>query len=157
MNGAIERLRSELRTDRESFCARVAELRGLSLEDTGAAVCAQVAVALHHAYGAVEAAMARTARTLEGSVPGGPDWHLALLESMGVELAGIRPALLSRDSVDFLRKLLAFRHFFRHAYAVSWDIERLRDLRLTALDLEPPLLRDFEAFDVLLQAVSATS
>lgn len=91
------------------------ELRGLAVGEADPAVAAQVAVALHHAYGAVEAALARTARTLEGDVPERPDRHQALLEPMGLELEGIRPAVLSSDSQERLRRLLAFRRFFRHA------------------------------------------
>jgi len=157
MIGAVERLRTEIRVDRETFSARVAELRGLSLDAADAAVSAQAAVALHHAYGAVEAAMTRTARVLDGDVPTGPDWHLALLESMGLELEGIRATVLSPASVRLLRKLLAFRHFFRHAYAVSWDLARLRELRTIAVDLEPLLLRDLDTFDAVLRALSASS
>lgn len=155
MRAALERLRARLRADRQAFRDRVSELRGLTIGAADPAVAAQVAVALHHAYGAVEAALARTARTLEGEVPEGPDWHQALLESMGLEIEGIRPAVLSGDSLQPLRRLLAFRHFFRHAYAVAWDAERLAELRAVVLRLEKPLLRDLDALDQLLRSLAA--
>jgi len=48
----------------------------------------------------------------------------ATLVSLDIE--GTRPALFGAASRDALVELLSFRHFFRHAYAVAWDPERLR-------------------------------
>lgn len=152
--GTVARLRAEIRADRDAWTARLAELRELDLEvEADAALDAQAAVALHHAYGAVESAIARLTRFLEGSLPEGGDWHQSLLEATLLDLEGVRPALLSRDTVSDLRKLLAFRHFFRHAYAVQLDTERLRELQAVALGVEPRLADDFEGIDEILRAL----
>ena len=59
--------------------------------------------------------------------------------------------MLSPASVRDARVLLAFRHFFRHAYAATWDAERLTSLRATAVALDGPLLADFARLDLLLR------
>ena len=66
MNGTIQRLRAEIRFDREALARRVEELRNLKLSAQDPAGSAQAAVALHHAYGSVEALMERIACEIDG-------------------------------------------------------------------------------------------
>ena len=138
----------------EALYGRLDELASIDLDGATPAVLAPTAVALHHAYGALEAALARVARTLEGSVPQGPDWHQRLLHSMTLEIPSVRSAVLSDASAKGLRRLLAFRQFFRHAYAVSWDAAQLAALRETALSLREPVARDVEGLDESLAAIA---
>lgn len=60
------------------------------------------------------------------------------------------PALLAPETYVALRKLLAFRLFFRHAYAVSLDRAQLADLRRVAVDARGGLGRDLDAADAFL-------
>ena len=152
MNAALQRLRAEIRFDREVFERRIAELQAVDLDPqtTTGAQRAQAAVALHHAYGAVEGLLVRVARQLEGSLPEGPDWHQALVHVMGLEVPSVRPAVLSRPVVDGLRRLLGFRHFFRHAYAVELDPGQLAALRREAVRLAPALATDLGRLDTFL-------
>jgi hypothetical protein len=124
---SLQRLRAEIRFDRDAFAQRITELASIDLLSGSdrAPQRAQAAVALHHAYGSVESIMVRVARHLEGDVPEGGDWHQALLHSMSLDIEGIRPALFSTGTVGVLRRLLGFRHFFRQAYAVELDAEQL--------------------------------
>ncbi|MBK5969596.1 MULTISPECIES: hypothetical protein [Thiorhodovibrio] len=64
MNGTIQRLRAEIRFDREALARRVEELRNLKLSARDPAGSAQAAVALHHA--SVEALMERIACEIDG-------------------------------------------------------------------------------------------
>jgi hypothetical protein len=148
----VQRLRAEISSDLRAFESRVEELAGLDLSTDPAspAVLAQAAVALHHGYGAVEAALARVARFLEGSLPTGGGWHQELLASMALDIPEVRPAVLRRGTADALRILLGFRHFFRHGYAIEWDRPRLAELRRTALALRPEVVEDFRRLDELL-------
>ncbi|WP_296698919.1 hypothetical protein [Thiocapsa sp. UBA6158] len=156
MNAALQRLRAEIRFDRAAFEARLSELQAIKLDAaTDAAHCAQAAVALHHAYSAIESIMQRTARAIDGDLPSGAEWHQSLLHAMGLDIEGIRPAVLSRESVAALRELLAFRHFFRHAYAVEFDPERLASLRGGLLDAAPRLAHELTALDTFLGEVAA--
>ncbi len=108
-------------------------------------------------YGAIESALERIARTIEGSVPAGRDWNVALLEGMALEIEGVRPPVLSPTSLALLRRLLAFRHFFRHAYAATLDLRRLADLRLDMLVAPAPLEEDLTRIDQhLAQVATAT-
>jgi hypothetical protein len=152
----VHRLRAEVKSDRIAFEARLDELSTIDVASGNAAVLAQAAVALHHAYGAVEAALARVARLLEGSLPQGADWHQQLLRTMTLEIPSVRPAVVSQLSATHLQKLLAFRHFFRHAYAVAWDREQLATLARVARDLAEPLARDLDALDEFLAKLAAT-
>ena len=156
MTAVIQRLRAEIAFDRAAFEQRLSELAGLSL-DAGSApgTTAQAAVALHHAYCAVESILVRVARQLEGAIPEGADWHQSLLHSAALELPGVRPAILSRQTVDELRPLLGFRHFFRHGYAVALDPLRLAAMSKEAQALAPRLLDELGQLDDLLQQVAA--
>lgn len=148
MNGSLHVLRLELQSDVRAFAERVAELESLRLGPTTADpnLLARAAVALHHAYGALEAALARIARVF-GTEPSGANWHRALLESMVLEVPGIRPAIVSASTLPALRDLLAFRHFFRHAYSVPLDAARLAHLAQRARSVVATLQQDFDVVD----------
>lgn len=116
MIGKYEVLRLEIAADRRAFEERAGELEDLVLA-AGASdpnVLARAAVALHHAYSAVESALARIAKVLD-TEPSGINWHRSLIETAVIEVPGIRPGLLSASALPHLRDILAFRHFFRHA------------------------------------------
>lgn len=114
-----------------------------------------VAVALHHFYSAAEAGFERIARTFEGPPSSSERWHSELLFAMGVEVPLLRPAVLGQTSAALLREALAFRHFFRHAYAVPLDPHRLEPLARRLLSGRPALNADLDAFEAfLLHAVA---
>jgi hypothetical protein len=104
--------------------AREAERRlSATPDDPGALALA--AVALHGWYTGVETIFERIARELDASVPSGDRWHRELLSQMSAEIPGTRPAVIERALVADLGALLGFRHFFRHAYAVTFDAQHL--------------------------------
>ena len=157
MNAALQRLRAEIGFDRAAFAARIEELAGLHLppDSSGADQRARAAVALHHAYGVIDSIMVRAARFLEGDVPEGPDWQQGLLQSMGLAIDGVRPAIFSADTIAVLRHLLGFRHFFRHAYAVDLDAARLDILGREMVEKAPRILTELDSLDAFLSQVSA--
>jgi hypothetical protein len=155
VNPRIQRVRAELANDLTTYSALVDELANLPpLAEGPRPIAAQAAVALHHAYGAVESALARIARLLDDSPPEGPDWHQALLTSMSLDIEGVRPAVLSGPALAALRRLLGFRHFFRHAYAVDLDGRRLEELRDVAVSSRAIVLSDLKRFDGTLAALA---
>ena len=149
MNAKWQRLRAEIAADRSAMALRMKELEAMGplTRQSGAPACALVAVSLHHAYGAFEAACERIARELDGGVPGGADWHQRLLDTMALEIPGVRPAVVSSPALSTLRRLLAFRHFFRHAYAVTWDEVQLESLRQTVVLGHVAVFEDLVRFD----------
>lgn len=78
-----------------------------------------IAAYLHHVYTGMESIFERIARTIDRRSPSGDRWHSELLLSMGVELEGVRPAVLGEVTRAHLSRLLRFRHFFRHAYRID--------------------------------------
>jgi len=60
---SMQRLRAEIASDLQIFASRVDVLTSLPcLSDAGRPTLAEAAVALHHAYGAIESALSRIAR-----------------------------------------------------------------------------------------------
>lgn len=157
MRARLQRLRAELRSDRAALDRRLDELAdvdpGALTSDRGAR--ALVAVAAHHAYSAAESIFVRLAAAFEEGQPSGVDWHKSLLEQMGLDIEGVRPAVLSPATLPGLRQLLAFRHFFRHAYTVELDAEQLVRIREAALRIAPLLNADLDRLDALLAALVA--
>lgn len=156
MSPRIARLRAEINSDILTFQAKVEELRSLpQLLAAERATLAQAAVAIHHAYGALESALTRIARAIDDGLPEVPEWHQALLHVMTLPIDGVRPAVLSGETYAFLQRLLGFRHFFRHAYAVELDGARLDDLRACALSALPLVAEDLRRFDKFLAEAGA--
>ncbi|MBK8100907.1 MAG: hypothetical protein IPK26_27795 [Planctomycetes bacterium] len=158
MNGSLAVQRLEVRSDVQAFVCRIDELAGLVLSaaTTDANLIARAAVALHHAYCAIEAGMARVARVF-GTEPSGINWHRSLLETMAMEVPGLRPAVLRAAAVPDLREILSFRHFFRDAYQVALDPVRLSSLRDRAVAVRPMVVEDFEQLDRWLEALASAT
>jgi len=154
VNGSLQVLRLEVANDANAFGDRVKELASLALtpNTNDPNLLARTAVALHHAYGAFLSGLARIAKVF-GTEPSGHNWHRSLLETMAMEVPGIRPAVVSREALPALRDLLAFRHFFRHAYTVALDAARLAVLRNRAMEVRTLVIADFERLDIWLAAL----
>lgn len=126
----------------------------VQLDSPGAATV--VAASLHHYYGAIEALTERAMRAFGHTIPGGPRWHVDLLELACLDIEGARPALFGSASREALLELLSFRHFFRHAYAVAWDRDRLRRNCHVMLDAAPDIERDVQRFAATLRAAASS-
>jgi hypothetical protein len=151
------RLREELRRDLDAAAALVADLAeqrdALDRPDADRVVLGYVALTLHRLYTALETALERIVRTLEGSLPKGADAHQALLHDATLPLPGVRPAVLGESTADALRPLLRFRHFVRHSYAVAWDLERLVEILGQAEEAWPQVRDDMARFASFLDDV----
>ena len=154
MSPRMQRLRAEIASDLQVFAGRIEVLASLpKLADAGRPTLAEAAVALHHAYGAIESALSRIARAIDDGLPEGSDWHQALLHTMALAIDKVRPPVLRVETRALLQRLLGFRHFFRHAYAIDLDGTRLDDLRACAQAALPLLSEDIERFDEFLAEV----
>lgn len=83
---------------------------------------------LHDFYTGIERVFERIATNLDGEVPSGETWHKDLLDSMALELEGIRPPFISEYIQKRLDEYLRFRHLFRSLYGFELDKERMRKL-----------------------------
>lgn len=126
----LARLLVEIAADREALVKRLEDAhegaRRLAATPTDPGALALSALSLHAWYTGLETAFERVARELDEVVPTGDRWHRALLSQMTAEIPGVRPRIIAPTLAVELAALLAFRHFFRHAYAVTFEAERLK-------------------------------
>ena len=91
-----------------------------------------VALNLHAFYSAIEKIFEDIARTIEVSVPSGPDWHRDLLIQMSAEIPGTRPPVISRDTRLVLDEFRGFRHVVRNIYTFNLHADRVLELTTRA-------------------------
>lgn len=96
-------------------------------------------------YSGFERIFKNIAKTFENAIEE-DFWHKSLLERMGLEIKGIRPALLSPDSLELLNELRAFRHFFRHAYDADISRDKFKIVAEKALKIKKLYIRDINKF-----------
>jgi hypothetical protein len=84
----------------------------------------------------------------------GDDWHRALLANATIEIEHVRPAILGRRAFDAADELRRLRHFVRHAYAASLDLERLRSVAARWLGARAELAGDLDAFASFLRELA---
>ena len=149
----LARLRGEIAEERAMLarCMDDARLARARLDQTPVdpAVLALGAVALHGWYTGLESILERVARQLDAELPSGGRWHRELLTQMSVPVPRARPAVLTREMIVPLAELLAFRHFFRHAYGIVLDGERIASrlaILFAVVDAVDTSLTAFEAF-----------
>ncbi|MBM4372043.1 MAG: hypothetical protein FJ098_10345, partial [Deltaproteobacteria bacterium] len=76
----------------------------------------------------IEKTFRRIAPELNGGIPAGDAWHRRLLDSMAMEIAEVRPAVIGRDTLRRLDEYLRFRHLFRNVYGFELEQDRVLEL-----------------------------
>ncbi|MCK6529573.1 hypothetical protein L6R50_19130 [Myxococcota bacterium] len=149
---SLRRLGAEVARDRRVLATLGEDLStaGERLREAGTdeAPLVYVAYKLHQWYTGLESLLQRIERTF-GAEPSGGDWHDELLQGAFLEIPRVRPAVLRPDSRRALGELRRFRHFFRHAYAVSLDAGRIERLAADLAGVRGGVdqaLADFETF-----------
>jgi len=102
------------------------------------------ALNLHGFYAGIERIFEDIARSLEKTVPDGPEWHQNLLLQMSAEMVSIRPRVISAETRACLEEYRGFRHVVRNVYTFNLRPARLDELvaglgacfRLVTDDLE---------------------
>ncbi|MEW6608595.1 MAG: hypothetical protein AB1414_14305 [bacterium] len=106
---------------------------------------------IHDIYTGLEKVFKKIANDLNGGIPPGEDWHYRLLHQMSLEIKGVRPAVVSKESYSLLKKLLAFRHLFRNIYGFELDKERVDELNITIQDKGDKIIKEIIDFANLLR------
>jgi hypothetical protein len=154
----IARLQREISHDREAIVSHEQDAADLIADaprlSTDRSARAHAAVVVHAWYTGLETLLERVARHLDGEVPTGDASHRDLLFQCSAEIPGIRPAVLPTSVTSPLSELLAFRHFFRHAYAVELDPKRLATLMTILLETAPVIHAALDAFNLFLVEAS---
>jgi len=106
---------------------------------------AALATVLHSFYNGAEGVFVAVARQLDQHVPDETRWHRFLLAQVARPTA-MRPALISALLEARLTDYLAFRHYFRHAYAFTLDWPRLEPLARGLSSVHNALRDELTAF-----------
>jgi hypothetical protein len=105
-----------------------------------------VALNLHGFYSGVEQIFEDIARTIDGGLPSGTEWHTSLLRQMTVEMGELRPAVIQMETRQSLDEYRGFRHIARNIYAFNLRPGRLNELALDAPNCLSELTIDLLAF-----------
>jgi len=105
-----------------------------------------VALNLQAFYSAIEKIFEDISRSIESSVPSGPDWHRDLLIQMSAEIPGVRPPVISRDTRFVLDEFRGFRHVVRNIYTFNLKADRVLELTMRAHDCASSVHDDIHKF-----------
>jgi hypothetical protein len=84
-----------------------------------------IALNLHGIYSGLERLFHQIAAIVDDSLPSGKEWHRELLEQMGIGVTGVRPPVISDETLHLLDEFLRFRHVVRNVYTLSLDSDRI--------------------------------
>ncbi len=87
-----------------------------------------IALNLHSFYAGIEDIFEDIARTLDGAVPGGPNWHQELLQQMSAEIVEVRPPAIQVKTRYCLDEYRGFRHLVRNLYTFNLRPSRIAEL-----------------------------
>lgn len=76
-------------------------------------------------YSCFEDQFSKIARVFENRIENPASWQKELLDRMQIEVPGVRPAVISRESFLLLDEMRGFRHIFRSSYRFELDEARL--------------------------------
>lgn len=99
---------------------------------------AGVAALLHNFYNGIENIIKQIFQSRNINIPQSPSWHQDLL------LAATESQIISQSLVDDLKRFLAFRHFFSHAYALDLYPQRMEPLVADAAIIFKKLKKEIE-------------
>lgn len=80
-----------------------------------------VALNLHGFYSGIERIFVIIAENIDQSMPGGENWHQALLRQMATEIKLVRPPVISLETRNSLDEFRGFRHVIRNVYTFTID------------------------------------
>lgn len=111
------------------------------------------ALNLHGFYSGIERIFEDIARTVDASVPLGPEWHVDLLIQMGSDMKDIRPPVVSRETRLCLDEFRGFRHVVRNVYTFNLRPSRIKDLATDLPECFSSVMQELMAFASFLDSL----
>ena len=99
---------------------------------------AGVGALLHSFYNGIENVLVRVLRARSVELPRGPSWHRDLVE------VAVSQGRVAEATAEGLRRYVAFRHFFSHAYAIDVRAGLVEPLMQGAQSVYGRFRRDIE-------------
>ena len=109
---------------------------------------------LHDYYVAVENVLKIVCSELDENLPEGLNWHMELLKQASLNIPEVRPAIISKETMNNLDKLRAFRHVFRNVYGFNLDLERIKELLKVLPETTDLFVYDINKFCEVLEQLS---
>ena len=122
-----DRIRSEIEQIDEQLVEFAALLDRSATREPNVVERAALGSVLHSFYTGLEGIFLAVAKRVDDHVPTGERWHMDLLDQVASSTQ-TRGAVISARTKQTLTQYLAFRHFFRHAYAHVFHWAEMRDL-----------------------------
>lgn len=151
LKGLSERIKQEI-VELELVVSRLQEAWQRALRSGDDFYLDSVALNLHGFYSGIERIFERLAETLDGSLPKGENWHQALLIQMSKEVEGIRPAVISQQTLKYLDEYRGFRHVVRNVYTFHFEKAKLEKLVIGTKDTFSLVKIEILAFTDFLEA-----
>ncbi len=105
---------------------------------------------LHDFYVAAENTLIIIVSEIEEKLPEGSNWQLLLLKQGSYDIPDIRPAVISKLTMEKLDKYRVFRHIFRNVYGYHLDSDRIKELLLELPETIEMFTEDVKTFMSLL-------
>lgn len=109
------------------------------------------ALNLHGFYTGVESIFEDIARTVDGDLPQGHDWHKRLLLQMSAEIPEIRIPVIRQETKHCLEEYRAFRHVVRNVYTFRFRLSRIEELVSEVRACYESVFSDLENFALFLK------
>lgn len=153
MSEKIQLLKSGIRENMQSIQEAYQALNEAAQSDLNQDNSIIVSYFLHVIYGHFENLFTRIAGAFENQIEDQAQWHSELLWRMTLNIEGIRPAVIGKESYICLNELRRFRHLFRNAYLLRFDPDRLALVLRDARRLEDRYQDELDRFIAFLDSL----